>query len=542
MIPRTVIWLSCLALLLTAAPSCTPSGSAAHETAAGAKPPRGGVLRLIQEMPERLDPLRADSVYESLVVNQIFDGLVALDPGLHVVPALASTWTISRDGLTYTFQLRRDVQFQDGSPLTADDVVFTLRRLLSPEHVRSSLAAPYMAVIAGAVDYGAGRTAELPGVVGLDPYTVQIRLERPYLSFLEALTMDGLRVVPRHLVLSAGEEEFAMHPVGSGPFRLESWDAGGLRLVAHAAHYGGPPYLDAVEIGFDPQTSGDAGVGRFRRGELDAVEVPADHVGDIALDPDVTVHRYQELGVHFLGLSTTTPPLDDVRVRQAIAHAIDRRALAADAPATRREASGILPPGLPGYAPAPKSLAYDPLRARELLRQVDPLGRGLPPVQLLKVQSTPAAQRMVERIKDDLAAVGLELEVINVAWSELEHRIDEHTAPAFMLGWIADLVDPDSFLRSLFEHGGAANYFEFEDEESSRLLAAGARELNPVERARIYREAERRILSLAPIVPLHHSVGALAIRPAVHGLEPGPMGLCGVDLERVWIRAPDGRR
>lgn len=542
MVPRTASWVCALTLLLSAAPSCAPSDSAARETAQAPKPPRGGVLRLIQEMPERLDPLRADSVYESLVVNQIFDGLVALDPGLHVVPALASTWTISRDGLTYTFLLRRDVRFQDGSPFTADDVVFTVRRLLSPEHVRSSLASPYMAVIAGAVDYGAGRTDELPGVVGLDPYTVQIRLERPYLSFLEALTMDGLRVVPRHLVLSAGEEEFGKHPVGTGPFRLESWDARGLRLVAHAGHFGGPPYLDAVEIGFDPQTKGDAGVGRFRRGELDAIEVPADDVGAVALDPGVTVHRYQELSVHFLGFSTTTPPLDDVRVRQAIAHAIDRSALAADAPATRREAFGVLPPGLPGYSPAPKNLAYDPLRARELLREVDPLGRGLPPVQLLKVASTPATKRMVERIKDDLAAVGLELEVLNVEWSELEHRIDEHTAPAFMLGWIADLVDPDSFLRSLFEHGGVANYFDFEDEESARLLAAGARELNPVERARIYREAERRILSLAPIVPLHHTVGALAIQPAVHGLEPGPMGLCGVDLERVWIRSPDGRR
>lgn len=542
MTSRTATWVAGLAILLSVVSSCAPSDTAAREAAPVREPRQGGVLRLIQEMPEGLDPLVADSVYESLVVNQIFDGLVALDPGLHVVPALASTWTISRDGLTYTFRLRGDVRFQDGTPLTADDVVFTVRRVLDPAHVNASLASPYMTVIAGAAEFGAGRTDELAGVAALDPHTVRIRLERPYLSFLEALAMDGLRVVPRHFVERVGEDQFARHPLGTGPFRLESWDAHRLRLVAHSAYFGGRPHLDAVEIEFDPSSNGDAGVAEFLHGGLDAVEVPADHLDELTAEPEVTVYRYQELSVHFLGMSTTTPPLDDVRVRQAIAHAVDRDALVADAPGTRRQAFGILPPGLPGYSPASKTLAHDPQRARQLLAEADPEGHGLRPVELLNVATTPATRRMVEHIRADLAAVGLALEVRQVSWSELERRIDDHTAPAFLLGWIADLGDPDTFLRSLFEPGGAANYFEFEDAETARLLEAGARELNPVERSRIHRETERRILSLAPVVPLHHSIGAFAVHKAVHGLEPGPMGICGVNLEHVWIGRAGGRR
>jgi ABC-type transport system substrate-binding protein len=495
------------------------------------------VLRLVQERLESLDPVCADSVYESLVVNQIFDGLVALDPGLHIVPALAASWIISPDGREYTFHLRDHVRFQDGRPLSAHDVVYTLRRLLAPAHANARLASPYMAIVAGARDYSAGRSDELPGVEALDAGTVRIRLEHPYLAFLDALALDGLRIVPQHVIERVGEAAFARAPVGTGPFRLESWDEDGLRLAAWAEHFRGRPHLDGVHVSFPRPSEPDAGVGRFLSHELDAIEVGSDHLDAVAREPGVVVHRYQELSVHFLGLSTAIPPLDDVRVRRAIAHALDRAALAADAPLTRRAATGILPPGLPGYSPAVKTLPYDPAESRRLLREVDPDEAGLAPIELLAAGATPGSRRMVERVRADLAAVGLRLAVREADWSELGRRIDERTAQAFMLGWIADLGDPDSFLSSLFATGGAVNYFRFEDAETARLLADGARELNPVERARIYREAESRILSLAPVVPLHHSIGALAVQAGVHGLEPGPMGLCGLDLERVWIEA-----
>ncbi len=536
MIARGSLGTVALALGVLAAPACSQPPTAAREREPALRPAPGGTLRLLQEAPEGLDPADADSVYESLVVNQLFDGLVALDAGLHIVPALAKTWTISRDGLDYTFQLREGLRFQDGAPVTADDVVYTFRRLLGPGRAGSSLASPYLSSIVGAADYGAGRATRLEGVEALDAGSVRVRLERPYLSFLEVLAMDALRVVPRHVIERVGERQFARSPVGTGPFRLLEWSAASLRLVPVADHFSGRPHLDEVRIAFPRPDEDDAGRQRFSRGELDAVEAPSDLLPELAHDPAVTLHRYQELSLHFLGLPAAGPPLDDVRVRQAIAHALDRRSMAADAPATRREATGILPPGLPGYSPEPKALPFSPSRARALLAEAGHRdGAGLPPVVLLNASATPAATRLVERIRHDLEAVGLGLEVRRVTWGELEHEIDARNAPAFLLGWIADLPDPDSFLRSLFEPDGAANYFAFRDDESARLLTAGSRELNPVLRARIYREAERRILSLAPVVPLHYTVGVLAVRRGVHGLEPGPLGLCSVDLEHVWI-------
>ena len=158
---------------------------------------KGGILRMVTEAPLTLDPVDSDSVYESLPLNQIFDGLVDVDPTMHILPALASDWVVSRDGKTYTFKLRPGVRFHDGSLLTVDDVVFTIRRLLEPKNRHRSLAASYLSVIEGADAYSRGRTPELAGVAALDARTVRIRLEHPYGSFLEVLAMDGLKIVPK---------------------------------------------------------------------------------------------------------------------------------------------------------------------------------------------------------------------------------------------------------------------------------------------------------------------------------------------------------
>ena len=161
---------------------CSGCGSAPGPADGVPDARRGGVLRLAHESPQALDPAAVDSVYESLPVNQIFDGLVALDASLSVRPGLASTWTLSRDGRTYTLHLRPGVSFHDGSLLEAEDVVFTIRRLLAPGRELRSVAASYLSGVVGASEFAAGRSKELPGVRAVSPLTVQIELERPYLS------------------------------------------------------------------------------------------------------------------------------------------------------------------------------------------------------------------------------------------------------------------------------------------------------------------------------------------------------------------------
>jgi len=476
-----------------------------------------------------------DSVYDALPVHQIFDGLVAHDSSLHTVPSLASTWTIT-DQREYVFHLRPGVLFHDGAPLSSEDVAYTIRRLLAPGRARQSLAAPYLAVIEGAADFSKGRRGDLPGVDTPDPLTVRIRLERPYPSFLEVLAMDSLRVVPRHVVERIGEEEFARRPVGTGPFRLARWGPTDLRLEANPGYFLGPPYLDGIEIQFPGPEEPEGGIERFYEGRADVVEAPSGHLEKLASIPGTRILRYSELSLNFLGLDTGFPYLEKPAVRRAIAHAVDRERIASLDPAMRRLATGILPPGLPGYSPKPKTLPYDPDRARALLAEAGhPGGAGLPPLLLYTANKGTAAKKLLEAVRADLAAVGIRLEVRTVSWAEFSQRLEDHAAPAFLLGWIADLTDPDTFLRSLFEPGASANYFAFRDPEVSSLLDRGAKELHPVERAKIYRALEERIVAEAPIIPLYHNLRALAVRRAVRDLEPTPLGLSAVDFRKVWL-------
>jgi len=531
------IWLLLAGLALS--PSCDSSDASskdADRTPLRA-PQRGGVFRLLVEAPHTVDPASVDSVYDALPVGQIFDGLVALDPGLNIVPALADTWTISHDGRDYMIHVREGVRFHDGTPLTAEDVVFSIKRLLDPKRDKASIAVSYLQVVEGAPAYCAGRSKELPGVVAIDANRVEIRLTRPYLSFLAVLAMDDLRIVPQKLLTSLGEAAFRRAPVGTGPFRLASWTDEAMRLDANPNYFAGAPYLDQVMILFPRADEHDAGNARFMRGETDIVTPTADTLPLLLADPKIEMHRYQDLSLSFMGMNTGIPPLDDVRVRRAIASAIDRKALAELSPSTRREAQGILPPGLPSYSPAPKALPFDPDAARRLLADAGyPGGRGLRPIKLYLAQSgSSEVIKSIEQQTKDLAAVGIKLEVHEVSWRDLTTRIEGHDAAMFQLGWVADLPDPDSFLRTLFEPGGSANYFDFADQDTGQALERGASETNPLERARIYRGLEKAVLEKAPLVPLFHSMGVIASRRTVHGLKPGPMGIGALSLEHVWI-------
>lgn len=507
-------------------------------------PRSGGTLRLLYEAPNSLDPIDVQSVYESLPVNQIFDGLVELDASLNVVPALASTWTISRDGRTFTFHLRDGVRFHDGSPLTAADVVHTFERLLRAGNQTENIAVSYVLPLRGAAEFHDGKREDLPGIVAVDRLTVRIELERPYLSFLQALALDGLRIVPRDYLGRKGDDVLRRRPIGTGPFRLAGWDGDRLRLIANPDFYGQRPYLDSVVIHTPRDDERDQGAARFLAHQIDVVEPSADVLGRVMHDESVVIHRYQELTLNFLGMGTGTSLFDDPRVRRAVAHAVDRQALVAISPSTRRMAAGILPPGIPAYSPQDKALAFDPDLSRRLLAEAGhPGGRGLPPLALYAAATgNPAGRRTLDTVAGNLRAVGFDVRLKEVSWAELSRRTTDHDAEAFMLGWIADLADPDAFLRTLFEPGGAANYFSFRDDQAWKLVEQGASEMNPVERARIYRDLERRILDLAPLVPLFHAGGVVASRREVHGFVPGPLGVSSMNLEHVWIAASEGAR
>ena len=347
-------------------------------------------------------------------------------------------------------------------------------------------------IVSGASAFSTGRSRDLPGVQARDPQTVEIHLDRPYLSFLEVLAMDDLRVVPKHILETRSEAAFRAAPIGTGPFRFTAWTRESLRLTANPDYFGGAPYVDEVVIHFPGPSERDGGNARFLAGETEIVEPSSDALPTLLKDPGVELHRYQDLSLSFMGLNTGVPFLSDVRVRRAIAMAIDRKAIAAAAPSNRRDSQGILPPGLPGYSPTPKALPFDPEQARRLLAEAGyPGGRGAPPIEFYSAQASGTAAAKTNAIlKRSLESIGLRLVIHDVTWAELIARIEDNDAPAFQLGWVADLPDPDAFLRTLFEPGGSANYFSFLDQETAAALDRGASETNPFERASLGVNAE----------------------------------------------------
>jgi ABC-type transport system substrate-binding protein len=432
------------------------------------------------------------------------------------------------------------VLFHDGQELSAHDVVHTITRQLSPRRTETSLAYSYLLVIAGAAEFAHGESEQVSGLEVVDERTLRVRLVHPYPSFLEVLAMDNLGVVPHALVDGRGDEAFGRAPVGTGPFRLAGWHDDKIVLEANSSYFAGRPYLDSVEISLLREGDKDTGATRFAEEAIDVLEAPSDVLPALAADETVELYRYQELSLSFLGLNAAAPPLDDLDVRRAIAHAIDRQALVNESPGVRREAVGVLPPGLSGYSPELKALAYDPQEARRLLIAAGhPDGQGLPSIELASASKSASAQRVTQQIRDDLAEVGIRVELVPVSWAEMGDRLSNGTAGMFLLGWVADLTDPDSFLRSLFETGGSGNYFRYASRATEQLLESGMQQANPVERARIYRELERQVLDQAPLVPLYHTVGVVAVRHGVQGFRPTPLGVAKVDLEKVWFHSPD---
>ena len=522
---------------------CSDNGSSGLPAQPDVIPSRGGVFRIVTEVPASLDPIRSGSVYEGLPVNQLFDGLVELNPSLNVMPGLADTWTISTDGCTYRFHLREGVTFHDGSELTAGDVVYTFRRLLRPENVSTSLVGSYALAVTGAEEYSSGRTDVLSGVRALDDRTVEIELRFPSIYFLEVLSLDGLGIVPEKIIREIGEEAFGRAPVGTGPFRIGGWYDDRLELLANPDYFRGPPFLEAVRIEFLSDTTDlDFGVGRLKQGALDMVEPGTSDIPGLMECKGVSVRNFQELSLTFLGIGTGNPPLDRLEVRQAIAHAINREALVEASPELRRRSIGLVPPGMNAYSPDSKALPYDPDRSHRLLLKAGyGPGNPLPPIVMLNTGRSAAALDALASIRRDLEEVGIRLDVRQVSWADLGEAITARKAPLFLLAWIADLPDPDVFLRGLFESGGSSNYFAFEDAEVGRLLDRGVRELNPLKRSQIYRSLERRILSQAPVVPLYHTSGLISHRNEVHGLAPGPLGVANLSLENVWIAEEEDR-
>jgi oligopeptide transport system substrate-binding protein len=497
----------------------------------------GGVYRrALGHDPEALDPARISDIYSRSVSQQIFDGLVQFDQTLTIAPALAEFWKASRDGLSWIFNLRRGVKFHHGREVTADDVVFSLTRLLDPR-TRSG-AADLLLSIRGARDFREGRAKTVAGLGAQDRYTVQIALDEAVAPFVAVLAVGHAKIVPRDVVEQQGEA-FGRHPVGTGPFKFLRWERGKeIVLGANPDYYDGAPKLAQLVYRIFPGEQRDQMWEEFQKGNIEDTPIPARADRQALASGAYSYVKRPMISVKFYGINTRARPLSDRRVRQAFAYALNREEIVQDVYGGQFSfARGILPPGTQGFNPRLTGYPYDPNRARELLVEAGyPGGRGLAPITIWSSVKREDVVREHEQMRQALAAVGILAEIRYLTdWPAFSRMLDEGKLPVFMYGWYADVPDPDNFLFKLFHSRGARNFFGYANPVVDDVLFRARGEQDVQRRVDLYRRAEQLILEDAPLIPMFHHTYERLFQPYVRAIEVSGLGDPYIPFRKIWL-------
>lgn len=502
-----------------------------------AAPKQGGIYRrALFRPPESLDPARATSVYASTVMHQVFDGLVEFDGEQGVRPGLATFWHASQDGRVWTFQLRQGVRFHHGREMTAEDVIYSFTRLLDPQ--RRSPRSWIFSRVQGAKAFRAGDVDHVSGFESLDRYRLRITLAEPYAPFIHLLSIMAAKIVPRDEVLRLGDD-FGRHPVGTGPFRLMTWDGDGIRLQAHDAYFGQPPYLEQLHFRIFPKGALRDAFDAFQRGELEETKIPGPERQRLLKESG---HHFVEkplLATLFLLLDTQAGPLQDPRVRQAINYAIDRERINATIRKGRfQTARGILPRGMPGYNFTMTGYPYDAERALRLLAEAGyPGGKGLRPLELWSSSTSETARAEHAAIKRALEQIGLTVHVRTASsWSAYKHDvIGKRPGGMYRYAWYADFAEPSNFLYTLFHSSSPGNYIHYANPEVDQLLDTAQREIDPQKRKRLYQQAEALIMQDAPTVNIVYYDIERLFQSYVKGLDVRSMSASITRMEYLWL-------
>jgi peptide/nickel transport system substrate-binding protein len=534
--------LSLLAAVTLAISACEEQNVAEQPREAASQvmpvPAIGGTYRRpLGNDPSSLDPAKITDAYAVTVANQIFDGLIKFDAHLNVGPGLAQSWSASHDGLIWTFHLRQGVQFHNGREMSAEDVVYSLSRLLDP--AVGSRNSPLLKKVKGAAEFQDGTAKVLEGIKAIDRYTVEVALSEPFLPFISILGMAHTSIVPRDEVERLGAD-FGTAPVGTGPFRFGRWERGReIVLEASEPYFRGRPALDRVRFVIFPGVPESDMLKAFERGELEESPLTPGSGKEFLESPTYKVIRKPTLTLRFLGFNLERPPFQQREVRQAFNYAIDKFRFNKEVEgAPYVMAQGILPPGMPGYNPEVQGYDYNPDKAKELLAQAGhPSGKDLAPVTLASSRKLFEIREQSQPIQQYLAPIGIDLEFqLFDGWTTYLRALQGGDVQLFTYTWFADYPDPDNFLYPLFHSAGHRNYFRYRNLAVDKLLDDARRETDDLRRAKLYREAEQLILQDAPAVMLLHYTYERVFQPYVEGIEVSALGDPYVPLRKIRLK------
>lgn len=535
-----------LGLLLLGLAACPALPDGPRYRGHGNKAPvAGGTLMLYEEQRVRmLDPHIAFDVASGVVIEMVFDSLYRYDQKIQLTPNLAESLpTISDDGMTVVVKLKRGVRFHNGRELVARDVVWSFERMMSP--ALFSPGAPYYSAIDGAPEYQAKKADRIRGLSAPDPYTVVFRLSQPDQSFVHTLAMRFAAPLPKEEVLARGSR-WKRDPVGTGPFRLVSWDRGVRLVLARNPlyHVAGLPHVDQVVI--EEGLKRDTAFLRFRNAEVDIMPrlSPADHLmlKTPAWRDNVAVAAHVD--IYGLFLNCELAPLDNLHIRRAIAFAIDRERWARARNFDIRAAGQILPPGIMGHDPRlPNLQRFDLAKAREEMRLAGHPD-GLEEPITMWMSDSPTGRVYGELAQSDLAKIGIDLRLKPVSFPVyLEETGKPKTAQIAAGGWSMDFPDPSNFLSLVSSKTKAerdsSNRSFFSHPKLDALLDKAIVERDPVKRAAMYHEANDFVAGQAPWAFFANTQGSQAWQPYVKGYRPHPVQEMAVG--DVWLDLPRKR-
>ena len=483
--------------------------------------------------PSDLDPQLITSITDAQIVLGLMEGLTAMDPAdAHPVPGVAERWEVSADNLTWTFHLRADARWSNGDPVTARDFAYAFQRILSP-----SLASEYASLLhclRNAEAFNTGKLTDFSqvGVRVIDDRTLALTLHTP-VAYLPALVMHQTwNPVHRPTIEKFGRmDERGTHwtrpgnYVGNGPFNLAAWEPNQVIRLTRSETYWDRANVHLDTINIYPIEDRATEEASFRAGQLHiTASLPPDKIEVYKRDQPALLRQDPTLSTFFLSYNTTRPPLNDPRVRRALALVIDRTALCEKVlRGGRVPAYTLTPPGIAGYEPVP-GFQEDIAEARRLLAEAGfPDGAGFPRLEYLTAKGgtsqTPEALQQMWKTH-----LGIDIVIV---LQESRVFADSLRTRAFAIapyGWVGDYLDPSTFLE-LFRTGNGNNYTGWSSPAYDRLVTEALKAGNDVVRYPLYREAEKLLMTDMPVAPLFYNRRNYLIRPSVQGWEPNVLDM-----------------
>jgi peptide/nickel transport system substrate-binding protein len=496
---RTTVIAGVSALGLLVLTACSGGGESVDLDPSGsgdssAAPVEGEVLvAAIGGEPDQLDPAKSSAYFTFQVLENVYDTLVEPDENLEMQPALAESWDLSEDQLTWTFHLRDGVTFHDGSELTADDVVYSFDRIIDEE------LSP------------AWRFSSVESVEAVDPQTVAITVTAPTPNLLSSIGgYKGLAIVSEENVTSG---DITTAPVGTGPFSLTEFASGDhITLAANPDYWGGAPEIAGVEFQFISEAS--TALAALKNGEIDWTDtVPPQQVATLEGDTSVELGVGPSNDYWYLALNEAKAPWNDVRVRQAVAYAIDRDAILQATSYGTAVANQLAIPAESGWYTEYDTYSHDVEKAKSLMAEA---GVTSATIDMLATSDYPETSTASQIIASNLAEIGITL---TIRTPDFATWLDEQNAGNFdmlMMSWIGN-IDPDDFYYSQHHSAGGSNAQKYSNPEVDSLLDAGRSETDDAARKDIYAQAATIIADEASYIYLYNPAVIQAWSPSLEG-------------------------